>query len=104
MWQNDFICPSALADCTDSTKIGTTSGTCLTFWDGSCDSVDYLNFSDGSNLYFRGMDDGDNRPAVVIGGTKCFFGARGTVKSAWFRPKNGELEYWTYDLAEVTMN
>ena len=31
MWQNDFICPSALADCTDSTKIGTTSGTCLTF-------------------------------------------------------------------------
>ena len=100
MWQNNFICPGALGDCTDSTKIGKASGTCLTFANGECDSVDYLTFSDGSNLYMRGMDD----DAVVIGGTKCFYGARGTVSGAWFPPKNENLEYWTYDLTKVTMD
>jgi len=96
MWQDNFICPGDLADCTGSTKIGKASGTCLTFADGSCDSVDYLTFSDGSNLYMRGMDD----DAVVIGGTKCFYGATGTVYQTYF---DGELEYWTYDLTNVIM-
>lgn len=89
MWQNNFICPDALGDFTDSTKIGTASGTCLIFGDGSCDSVDYLTFSNGSNLYFRVMDDGEDNqpPAVVICGTKCFYGTRGTVKSGLFYQK-----------------
>ena len=104
MWQNNFICPSALGDCTDSTKIGTASGTCLTFEDGNCDSVEYLTFSDGSNLYMRGMGPMLGGEAVVIGGTKCFYGARGTVSGAWFPPKNENLEYWTYDLTKVTMD
>merc|ERR1712238_566581 len=86
MWQDNFICPGDLADCTGSSKVGTASGTCLTF-------------SDGSNLYMRGMDD----DAVVIGGTKCFYGATGTVYQTYFEPTKVSLEYWTYDLTNVIM-
>ena len=94
MWQDNFICPGDLADCTGSTNIGKASGTCLTFANGECDSVEYLTFSDGSNLYMRGMDD----DAVVIGGTKCFYGATGTVYQTYFKRFG---EYWTYDLTNV---
>jgi len=99
MWQDNFICPGDLADCTGSTKVGKASGTCLTFANGECDSVDYLTFSDGSNLYMRGMDD----DAVVIGGTKCFYGATGTVYQTYSEPTKVSLEYWTYDLTNVIM-
>merc|ERR1712161_42049 len=104
MWRDNPICLGDKADCNDSTKIGMASGTCLTFFDPEiCDSVDYLNFSDGSSLYFRGMDDATGTPAVVIGGTKCFYGARGTVKSNLGYFANDD-EYWTYDLNKVTMD
>ena len=99
MWQDNFICPGDLGYCSGSTKVGLASGTCLTFADGECDSVDYLTFSDGSNLYMRGMDD----DAVVIGGTKCFYGATGTVYQTYFEPTKVALEYWTYDLTNVIM-